>query len=78
MAQFRIPPAAIIGASPAAGLTSANAMRSVVVLPAPFGPRKPVIRPVGTSKYRSSTALTEPKCLVRPRTETSVMVLSSI
>ena len=43
-------------------------MRRVVVLPAPFGPRKPVIRPGSTSKSRWSTAVKEPKRLVRPRT----------
>jgi hypothetical protein len=33
---------------------------SVVVLPAPFGPRKPVIRPGVTRKLRSSTAIVLP------------------
>src|SRR5713226_1963773 len=41
----------------------------VVVLPAPFGPRKPKTIPAGTSSERSSTALTVPKkrerCSVR-------------
>jgi hypothetical protein len=40
-------------------------MRSVVVLPAPFGPRKPVIRPGSTVKVRSSTAVKPPKRFVR-------------
>ena len=44
-----------------------SSIRSVVVLPAPFGPRKPVIRPGSTSKLRSSTATKEPKRLVSPR-----------
>src|SRR5882757_5812346 len=42
--------------------------RIVVVLPAPFGPRKPVTMPGRTSKLRSSTALVLPYCLVSPRT----------
>jgi hypothetical protein len=32
----------------------------VVVLPAPFGPKKPKISPSSTSKEMSSTALTFP------------------
>src|ERR1039458_5773135 len=39
----------------------------VVVLPEPLGPRKPVTLPGPTSNDRSSTALTSPKSLVRPR-----------
>src|SRR6476619_2978277 len=46
---------------------SPSSIRRVVVLPAPFGPRKPVIRPGSTSKLRSSTATKEPKRLVSPR-----------
>src|SRR3712207_4713996 len=45
-------------------------MRSVVVLPAPLGPRKPVTEPGSTVKLRSETARTEPKDLVSPRTST--------
>jgi hypothetical protein len=37
----------------------------VVDLPAPFGPRKPVILPGSTAKERSSTASVEPNRLVR-------------
>src|SRR5690348_14184211 len=39
----------------------------VVVLPAPFGPRKPVIRPGSTVKDSWSTASLSPNRLVRPR-----------
>ena len=39
--------------------------RKVVVLPAPFGPRKPVTTPGWTSKLRSSTAVFWPKRFVR-------------
>src|SRR6185312_1444647 len=42
--------------------------RMVVVLPAPFGPRKPVTLPGSTSNDRSLTAVTSPYRLVRPRT----------
>ena len=41
---------------PAVGRASPRTIRSVVVLPAPLGPRKPVIAPGRTSKERSSTA----------------------
>src|SRR5690349_7541959 len=40
-------------------------MRSVVVLPAPLGPRKPVTRPGTTLNDRSSTARTVPNDLER-------------
>jgi len=36
----------------------------VVVLPAPFGPRKPVTWPGRTVKLRLSSAVTEPKRLL--------------
>ena len=42
-------------------------MRSVVVLPAPFGPRKPVTWPGSTLKLRSLTAATAPKFFERLR-----------
>ena len=42
--------------------------RIVVLLPDPFGPRKPVTRPGWTSKLRSSTATVLPNRLVRLRT----------
>jgi hypothetical protein len=44
-------------------------MFNVVVLPAPFGPKKPKILPVSTVKLMPSTALTLPlKTLVRALT----------
>ena len=44
-------------------------MRSVVVLPAPFGPRKPVTEPGSTVKLSRSTARTlPPKTLLRSST----------
>src|SRR6266540_693037 len=51
-------------ALPASGVTSPSSIRSVVVLPAPFGPRNPVIDPWSTVKLRSSTAVTAPKRIV--------------
>src|SRR5690606_19978842 len=41
-------------------------IRSVVVLPAPFGPRRPYTSPADTSKLRLSTASTEPAPRVEP------------
>ena len=73
---------------PAVGVTSPSSIRRVVVLPAPFGPRKPVIRPGSTAKLRSSTArrrrtawsAPRPRCVLRscadrprPGPATSVM-----
>src|SRR6185437_10330641 len=42
-------------------------MRSVVVLPAPFGPRRPVIAPSQAVKETLRTASTSPKRLARLR-----------
>src|SRR6476661_3487190 len=53
-------------AVPAVGRTRPSSMRSVVVLPLPFGPRKPVIRPDSTVKVSSSTAVKVPNRLVSP------------
>ena len=44
-------------ASPSSGFTSAANMRSVVVLPAPFGPSSPYISPGATSNDKPSTAV---------------------
>src|SRR5437588_3740841 len=41
---------------PPDGRTNPSAIRSVVVLPAPLGPRKPVIEPGSTVKLSRSTA----------------------
>src|SRR5438105_3045695 len=43
-------------ACPASGASRPMISRMVVDLPAPFGPRKPVTCPAGTSKLRSSAA----------------------
>ena len=49
-------------------------MRSVVDLPAPFGPRKPVTRPAATSNDMSETACTLPKRLLSPSISIAVAV----
>src|SRR4051794_26521707 len=46
-------------------------MSMVVVLPAPFGPRKATISPGSMVRSRPSTAMTEPKRLVTPRRATA-------
>ena len=46
--------------------TSPRSMRMVVVLPEPFGPRKPYTAPCGTSRSMPSTAAWSPNRLVRP------------
>src|SRR5512141_264149 len=48
----------------------------VVVLPAPFGPRKPKIEPFGTSKLTSSSAFLEPNVLVRAETRMTGCLVS--
>ena len=50
-------------AEPAVGCSSVVSIRSVVVLPAPFGPRKPTISPGSTTKSTPPTASIRP-CLV--------------
>jgi hypothetical protein len=60
-------------AVPAVGSTRSSSIRSVVVFPAPFGPRNPVTRPGSTVNDKSSTALTprysflSPQTSIRPR-----------
>ena len=50
---------------PASGCTSPSSERSVVDLPAPFGPRKPVMVPGSTRKLSPATAWVVPKRLLR-------------
>src|SRR5471032_800345 len=47
----------------------------VVVLPAPFGPRKPKNSPSATSSDRPSTAVIEPYRLVSCRMETASLIV---
>src|SRR2546423_8415330 len=53
---------------PSSGRTTPRAMRIVVVLPAPFAPRKPKTWPRGTSNDRPSRAWTAPNRLARRST----------
>src|SRR2546428_2020619 len=54
--------------SPLVGGKMPARMRMVVVLPAPFGPRKRTISPASTGTEMPRTASTAPKVLVRSRT----------
>src|SRR5262245_3435284 len=63
-------------AVPLVGAVRPSSIRSVVVLPAPLGPRKPVTRPGPTSKLNPSTAVTGPYLLVRWSTLIMWAVLS--
>src|SRR5512140_1338435 len=54
-----------IEALPDEGESSVQRMLMVVVLPAPFGPRKPKTSPSSTSKEIVSTAVRDLNCLVR-------------
>ncbi len=56
--QVGVAAAADGGACRRSGVTRLSSIRRVVVLPAPFGPRKPVTRPGATVNDRSSTART--------------------
>src|SRR5579872_2848622 len=55
-------------AVPAVGGRKQVRIRMVVVLPAPFGPRKPTICPFSTSNEMLSTATVRAYRLVRPST----------
>src|SRR4051794_23098613 len=55
-------------AAPRLGRVKPRSIRSVVVLPAPFGPRKPVTVPCFRLNERSSTATIPPKRFVKPST----------
>src|SRR5262245_10479765 len=58
-------------AVPEVGASSPFSILIVVVLPAPFGPRKPKICPRGTSKLTASTATKSPNVLVSSWTTTA-------
>src|SRR5947207_12706147 len=53
---------------PEVGLSRPAIILSVVVLPAPLGPRKPWISPGATSRLTPSTAVNEPYVLTSPST----------
>jgi hypothetical protein len=52
-------------AVPEVGLDTQVKIRMVVVLPAPFGPKKPKVSPSPTEKLISLTAVREPNFLMR-------------
>jgi hypothetical protein len=52
--------APLTNARPAVGRASPTSIFSAVVLPAPFGPKKPVTAPDRTAKDISVTAVTRP------------------
>src|ERR1700726_3498654 len=52
---------------PRVGVSRVVSILIVVVLPAPFGPRKAKISPLSTSKEMPSTAVSRPNVLVRSR-----------
>ena len=72
------PPIPSIEATPPVGLARPVMSRSVVVLPAPFGPSNPKIDPAGTSRSRRSTARTPeapPNRFVSPRQATAAPLI---
>src|SRR6266480_384909 len=56
---------ALAGISPAMRLSS-------VVLPEPFGPKRPTISPLSMPNEMSATAVKPPKCLVSPAISSSM------
>jgi hypothetical protein len=62
-------------AVPEVGAMRVPSVRTVVVFPAPFGPRKPKTSPRLISNETSSNATLSPKRLLRPRTESAVAVV---
>src|SRR4051794_19930322 len=60
--------------SPADAPVRPSSMRISVVLPAPFGPRKPNATPAGTCSSTSWTAVRSPKRLVSPEVSTTWLV----
>src|SRR5579862_449000 len=67
-----------MSASPALGLASPSNIRSVVVLPAPFGPRKPVIVPGASANDSESTARTDPNRFVNESATTAGIEASAV
>lgn len=63
-----------ISARPSSMRSSVASIRSMVVLPAPFGPSTPAISPARTSRSIPSTARCSPKHFTRPSVRTAVRV----
>src|SRR3954447_6104187 len=64
-------------AVPELGVSSVASVRTIVVLPAPFGPRNPNTSPYDTANVTSSTAMRSPNRFVRLRTSSAGPVRSS-
>jgi hypothetical protein len=64
-------------AEPAVGEISVARIRTVVVLPAPFGPRNPNTSPLATRNETSDTAVRPPKTLVRWLTSMAAGLLTA-
>src|SRR6478736_5695449 len=64
--------------APLVGRESPSTMSMVVVLPAPFGPRKATISPGWISRSMPRTACTSPKSLVTPPRRTAGMLCVSM
>ena len=64
-------------AEPDVGAMSVPSVRTVVVLPAPFGPRKPNTSPRPTSNETSSKATRSPNRLLSPTTDTAGAALAA-
>src|SRR5262249_44940848 len=62
-------------AEPEVGAMRVPSVRTVVVFPAPFGPRNPNTSPRVISKETSWNAIRSPKRLLSPRTERAVGLL---
>src|SRR5512145_516172 len=67
---FRSKPATV--PAPEVGARMPHSIRMVVDLPAPFGPRKPKISPLRTSKLTRFTATKPPKRFTRSFTTTAL------
>src|SRR3546814_9405825 len=64
-------------ASPLVGFSRPHSILKVFYLPAPFGPSRPKISPLRTSKLTVSVAVKSPKRFVRSRQETATSEASS-
>ena len=73
--RYRQPPTSAV---PSSGASRPRMMRSVVDLPAPLGPTKPVTWPPRTVKDRSSTAVVRPYRLCTPRTSMVASMAATI
>ncbi len=60
---------------PAVGISKVVSIRSVVVLPAPFGPSSPTISPGRTSKSMPRTASTGPALVLKLRVSPVAVIM---